>query len=432
MPVTLDLTRPTNLWILQDVTLGQKLPYYLALQEAKYFPEWQRWSKLFGDTAWQRNMGDVLRQVTVDPTPVSRQLFYPNDISVMPLKDQYEQRERTNEARVKRHNSESKQFHFLPQWRDFRNNQIPMLTKDIARQLALNNEFFIRTRVWDRSPAVYVAGSSTGPAGSCVDYGAPVGDGNTTLDAGGSKTSDWILSKVQSIQGKGNLSMRAIYDAFQAFKQDIGAPAFEKMENTPKDNETIKGNYVLVGSDEAFGALTFDEHILNYKPLDLNLLNDEFSGKLFSNLVYYTERYPLRISVDATTGKASFPVPQTWEANSSAINFGETVPNPAYRDAQFEVAWLVGGDAWRTLKIGAPPKEFASSMSGEKFNSLEWNGRVRLTDNILVNYGSNQLDTNKYGEFCQLIADAVFGAIPVNARYVMPIIFKRWRPQANA
>ena len=427
MPSVLDLTRQTNLWISGDPNIGQKLPYYLALQEAKYMPMWQVFAKLFGNTDWQRNMGDILRTVTVDPTPVARQLFYPNNITALPNKDQYEQRERINEARVKRHNAESMQFSFLPTWRDFRKSQIQDLTKDVAQQVATTNELFLQTMLWDYSPIVYTSGAGNNAQ---VDYGAPSAEGNATLTALGSKTAGWIATKLNSIQGKGNLSFRVIYDAFQTFREDIQAPAFEKMENTPKDNETIKGRYVLVGSGEAFSALTFDEHILNYKPLDMNLLNDEFSGMIQSRLLYKTQRFPLRIAYDPVAGTVSFPPPQTVEANPSAINYNETVPNPDYINAGFEVAFLIGGDAWRTLRIGPPPKEFTTAMSGEKFNSLDWNGRVRLTDNILVNYNGT-VDTNKYGEFCQLISDSVYGAIPVNRRYVMPIIYKRWRPTAN-
>jgi hypothetical protein len=48
-----------------------------------------------------------------------------------------------------------------------------------------------------------------------------------------------------------------------------------------------------------------------------------------------------------------------------------------------------------------------------------------MTDNILINYGGGVLDTNKYGEFLQLIADTTLGIIPNTARNIFPIFYRR-------
>ena len=63
-------------------------------------------------------------------------------------------------------------------------------------------------------------------------------------------------------------------------------------------------------------------------------------------------------------------------------------------------------------------------MSMKKFNSLDWSGTVRLTDNLLVNYGSNNLDTNKWGEWLQLIADTTMGLTPKTARNMVAIVYR--------
>jgi len=61
----------------------------------------------------------------------------------------------------------------------------------------------------------------------------------------------------------------------------------------------------------------------------------------------------------------------------------------------------------------------------KRFNSLNWNGEVRITDDVLVNYGSGNLDTNKYGEYLQLIADTTLGIIANTPRYLVPVLYRR-------
>jgi hypothetical protein len=102
------------------------------------------------------------------------------------------------------------------------------------------------------------------------------------------------------------------------------------------------------------------------------------------------------------------------------------VINPAYASAAIGVAFLIGYNAYEQIDVGPPPSEFTgAAINGKRFNQLTWNGEVRLTDNVLVNYGSNNLDTNKYGEFLQLISDTVLGIIGNTARNIIPIIYRR-------
>jgi hypothetical protein len=119
----------------------------------------------------------------------------------------------------------------------------------------------------------------------------------------------------------------------------------------------------------------------------------------------------------------------------------KTRPNPNYTSideddiavANNEIAFLVGADAWKSLTVGPPPKEFSSrSMDAEKFYSLRWNGEIQLTDQLLVRYSDGTLDLNRYGTNLQLIGQAALGALAGEVNNVLPIYFKRSRIAAVA
>lgn len=430
MPVEYNLPVASKLWNQQEVDRYNKLPFYLALQQAKYFPEWTCWNKLIGTTQWQPNMGNTMRGVIVEPSPISRSFFSPNPITQQAKKDVISQYERTNEAVLYRHKFESPQFNFLPSFTDFRKKQINAAIQDITRQITVADDIFARTVIFDLSPYVFISGKAKDADGAFELVSAPSSLGDDTRTAGG-KTTGYLQSAVSLVgSNKGNLSLKVIKKVLDVAREDMQMPAWEGMVNTAKDNESIKGNYVLLCSNEAFSALSFDDHILQYKPLGMNVLNDEFAGQLFGRVNAKIVRFPLRIATDGTC-----PPPQRYEASATAFNLYETVPNPDYVNAPFEVAFFVGANPYDKINVGPPPSEFAGGkISESKFNKLFWNGEVRITDNILMNYGSiasPTLDTNKYGEALQLISSVVYGILPVNKRYVVPIIYRRWRVETN-
>lgn len=432
MPSTYNLPRATGLWTQQDIALYNQLPFYLASLEAKYYPMWDIWAKHVGKIPWQTNMGEVLKGVRAEPTPIGRQQFFPNDITTSPKKDVYEQREVTETARIKRHLGESNQFNFNPSFSNFRRNQIPDAMKDIASKNSNNQDQFIRSVVFHRSPQVFISGKANVVSGQFANdelVSAPVGDGN---DAGTSgKSAAWLQAAIAQIGNNlGNLGFKVINKAATILSEDIQAPYYEASSSMPMPNETLKGNYCLLTSNEAIAYLQFDAFVLANRPLMTNLINDEYKGKVGSHVVLKAERFPLRMKADGT-----FPAPQTTQMQVDAYNYGETVPNPEYINAPYEWAFLLGAEPYRSIQVGPPPKEFTGKMAEEDFNKLFWNGEVKLTNNILVRYpdanGVLQVDTNKYGEFVQLISSLVFGIIPVNRRYVMPILFRRVRVATN-
>lgn len=428
MPSRYNLPRTAETWNQQDVNLFNKLDFYLATLEAQYYPKWQLFNKLFGSIKWQANQGNVMKGVRAEHSPIGRQMFFPNNITSAPKKDVHEVREVTEEARIKRHLYESPQFAFLPSFTDFRREQIPFAVDDLTMQISVADDQFARSTIFHRSPYVYISGKGSVAAGAFAGneiVSAPVGDGSD--DGSTAKTTAWLQEAASYVGNNlGNLGFKAIKKVATIFGEDIRAPFFEAGANQPVPNEVLKGKYLLVGSNEAFEYLSFDDFVLANKEITRDVLNAEFNGTIGSRVVWKSERFPLRMKADGT-----FPAPEVREGDANAYNKGEPVPNPDYVNAPYEWAFLIGGGAYKMIKVGPPPKEFASPMSEEKFRKLNWNGEVKITSDILINYGNNILDTNKYGEYAQLIASTVHGIIPCNRRYVLPILYRRVRVQAN-
>lgn len=423
MPAYYDLPAVFGNASVEDVDKFNSLPYYLVMNEVQLFPRWNVWDRLFGSIDWEPNMGDIMRAVTPQPSPVGEVFFFPQNITADPHKNSYETGESTEEARVKLHRYESKQFSFLPYFRAFFRNQIKYTHKDIVRQIQLSNNAFIRTAVWFKSPQVYLAGK--GP----VD--APNGDGTTAMTAAGSKNLEYLKATLPTVAT--NLSLRVLHNAWNVLQEDIGAPAFEGQNNMPKDNVGLKNQYVVVGGSEAFNVLRWDPDRDSLGSQNLDVLFGDFRGSLFGGLVTYKfERHPIRFHV-TDAGVVSIPVPEIVNNTNKKIYV-----NPLYRDAQYEVAFLVGADAYQSIKVGPPPSEFAGqNMKASKFYSLRWNGEVQLTDQILIQRGSiatNDLtyELNRYGTQLQLIGQATHGILPGDPRYAMPIIYRRQRPTDQA
>lgn len=417
MPVSYDLPEYTNPYSVEDVNKYQKLPFYLAMLEAKYFPQWQIYNQLFGKINWQPNMGSTLRGVRAEPTPVGQTFFYPNAITALPNKDVFESLEFTEESILNMHDFDSKMFNFLPSFQDFRENQLDTNHKDIVRQVAIKNDTFIRTFAFQKAPFIYVCGndqSNVGTFGANNLISAPTLAG--ALSAATAPKNTAYLQALVSIVGT-NLTLAAVDNAVNIMRDDVGAPFFEGTLNTPKDNELIKGKYVLIGSSEAYQQWKWDVNFAQFRNTTYSTYEGGFKGSPFDEVTYKTERYPIRIAADGTT-----PAPEITGPGN------QTVPNPDYINAPYEVAILVGADAYKTIKVGPPPRAFSTKkMSAEKFYSLQWNGEIQLTDQVLVQYANGTYDTNVRGRFLKLFGSAAMGAIPCNKRAYMPIIFARKR-----
>ncbi len=416
-----------------------QLPFYLVLNEVEQYQLWNEFTQLYGSIPWQENMGSVMEATTPQRSPVGRSFFFPNPITQASNKDIYQISESNEKAVLYKHKYGSFVFNFIPSFQVFWDTYIQFNSNDVTKQISCSDNQFIETQMWQNAQYVYCCG--TGLIG-----GAPTQPMNAALNAAGSKTAAWLVATTQGTGGNtgvlNNLRMRDVYRAIMNLQDDLGAPSFNGVKNMPKDNEGLKGNFALFCSSEDWYNFTFDPDVLNkftgLAPCDLNLVSEDFKGSLFGQILCKIKKYPIRYNVqDITDGAgnvlwaAGFPIdPEIFDPTDNKWK-----PNPYYTNlvsAPFTIAWLMGDNYCKTIKVGPPPKEFASrNMSGDKFYSLRWNGEVRLTDQILITNADNTIELNDFGENLQLKAQLVHGLIMTEGRFAFPILIARSRPTIN-
>lgn len=423
-----------------------QLPFYLVHNEVEQYANWNEFDQLYGSIPWQENMGSVMEAVTPQRSPVGRSFFFPNPITVASNKDLYQISESQETAILYKHKYGSFVFNFIPSFQVFWDKYIKFNSDDIVKQIAVSNNQFIETQMWFNASYVYLCG--TGLVG-----GAPIGGSNQPLaNSGGalvtpgSKTSAWLVALVQGTGGNTgvlqNLRLRDIYRAIMNLQDDLGAPSFNGSKNMPKDNEGLKGKYALYCGSEDFFNFTYDPDVngLNgvqgqLKSVNLDLLFNDFKGSLFGTITCKIKKYPVRFNIVNITDGAGVLL---WAAGSPIDPeiFDPTdnkwKPNPYYTNlisAPYSIAWLLGDNYAKTIKVGPPPKEFATkNMSGEKFYSLRWNGEVRLTDQLLINNPDGSIELNDFGENLQLKSQLTHGYLVTERRFAFPMLIKRSRP----
>ena len=425
--------------VIQANNLFAQLPFYLVHNEIQQYAGWNEFDQLYGSIPWQENMGSVMEAVTPQRSPVGRSLFFPNPITTASNKDLYQVTESNEQAILYKHKYGSFVFNFIPSFQVFWDKYIKFNSDDIVKQIAVSNNQFIETQMLQNASYVYLCG--TGLVG-----GAPIGTMNATLNAANSKTATWFVNTVLGTGGNSgaiqNLRLRDVYRAIMNLQDDLGAPSFSGAKNMPKDNEGLKGKYVLFCSSEDWFNFTFDPDILNklqgLAPCDLNLVFNDFRGSLFGQITCKIKKYPIRFSaVNITDGAgnvlwaAGFPIdPEIFDPIDNKWK-----PNPYYTSlvsAPYTIAWLMGDNYAKTLKVGPPPKEFATkNMSGEKFYSLRWNGEVRLTDQLLITNTDGSIEMNDFGENLQLKAQLTHGYITTERRFAFPMFIARSRPSVT-
>jgi hypothetical protein len=251
----------------EDVNKYQKLPFYLVKNEVKRFPLYKTWDLLFGSQKWTPNMGSIMRGVRPEYSPIANSFVYPQNITGLPNKNVFETSESTEEARIKIHRFESKQFHFLPSFQDFRENQLKWNHDDIIRQIAFYNEQFIRGMVFYRSPNIYICnnnGNSTQLGASNLVVGCPTNDPASTVPNDG-KTAAFLQDVAGAVGG--NFSLRSLYNACQVLDEDLSAPTFEGVNNSPKENALVQGRYVLVCGTEVWRNFLVDPMVNQLKAI---------------------------------------------------------------------------------------------------------------------------------------------------------------------
>lgn len=411
------------------------------MNEVNQYANWNEFDQMYGSIPWQENMGSVMEAVTPQRSPVGRSFFFPNPITQASNKDIYQISESNETAILYKHKYGSFVFNFIPTFTVFWDKYIKFNSDDIVKQIAVSNNQFIETQMWQNCTYVYLCG--TGLVG-----GVPTGDMNQAYTAAGSKTAAWLVATTLGTGGltgaQRNLSLRDVYRAIMNLQDDLGAPSFNGSKNMPKDNEGLKGRYALFCGSEDFFNFTFDPDVKGINgsngngalaSVNLDLLFNDFKGSLFGTVTCKIKKYPIRYNtVDILDGGGGVlwakgtPIdPEIFDPTDNKWK-----PNPYYTNlvsAPYSIAWLLGDSFCKTLKVGPPPKEFATkNMSGDKFYSLRWNGEVRLTDQILITNADGSIELNDFGENLQLKAQLTHGLIMTEPRFAFPMIVKRSRP----
>lgn len=440
-----------------------KLDFYLVKNEVALFPRWNVYDTLYGSIKWQPNMGSTLEGLTPSPSPVQRSTFAPNLLSEAPRKDIFKTGERNESAKLSYHRYESTRFRFLNSFEAFWRDQLSYAHKDIVRQIQLANNQFVRTLMWYQTPDVFVCGHDSNGTGklssaltledSCVKAAISQdeirkidGDIDTTAASsevvdlgGGTKYREALSVGATAANVAGALTLKDLYKAMLVLQEDVQAPTFDRQYGTPKTSEMIKGKYVLVCSTEAWASLMWDADLAGtggrrLAPANMNLINDGFAGDLWGKITVKFDPFPLRFADGGV-----------WVQPQSVTN-NKVVPNPNYTKisgssaaiGSTEVAFLCGADAFKSISVGPPPKEFAGkNISKKKLTSMNWNGQIDLTDQFLVptadvddvtqQTGSTAWDLNVYGDYLKFISQTIHGGIPGDARHCLPIVHRRRR-----
>jgi hypothetical protein len=410
MPTLTDLTDLAQRFDVQSQAQFSKYSVYFVRNSIKYIDWNSVFGKLYGSIDWTPNMGSTMQGVRIEPTPKVRAFFRPEAITARAKKDVFDQRESQERATLRWHKFESKLIYFLRNHQDFISDQIKPAMKDMDEQVVFANEIFLRTLMWDRSPNVYVAGAETtlvaAPHSGPPDYTATP------------KSADWLTGAVLD-DVRSNLTPEILENLFLVAKEDLGVTPFSGSGNS-KDNDPIQGNYVIVGGLEAFVQLKYSAGAQLLRSQDKDYLHSRFKGPFFDNLLWRCEDKPIRF----TAAGVAHPPEVVNEVT------GESLPNPDYTSlttSPFEVAWICGGDAYRSVKIGPPPKEFNGGASAAKVKGMNWNGKIYLTDNVLLKDSDSNYDTNSYGEYLRAQGTLTMGALPGRPRNAIPIVFRRKR-----
>lgn len=414
----IDAVRASKLWSEVDRTLYNTLPIYLAKTQVEYVKLYDRWGKLLKPWRWTPNQGYTARGVRKERSPILRSQAIPNPITQMPNKDVIGVRELREDAQLYRKDFESSVFQFLPSFADFLTNHVDYTMEDIQEKIMVYKDLFYRTAIFHGSPAIYICGAAQGI------QGAPYWTSPTIAL---SKTVNYLQSVVNLTTGM--LTLEHL--------KKLGTICYNDLAMTPFQNDVLpdgsngkqlQQKYALVCGSEVWDSFTdTGSFLLANKALDLDIVTGPFTGSLFGRWTTMMERFELRIAADGT-----IPAPETFEANESAYNYGETIMNPAYVSAPYGVAFAVGAEAYKAITIGPPPGMFGSgSLSMDKFAGMDWNGKVHMTRNLLVpsldENSATVLDTNKRGEYLQLLAEIVLGIMPIRRRNILPIVYLRSR-----
>lgn len=413
-----------DVWTEQNQDLYAKLPYYLVKGETDSRKRWQTWTPLLTETMpWTPNLADTVKMVMVEDSPVLRQEARPNLLAQDPLEDIYNVQERYATAQLRWQDFSSPHYRFLPSFQDFMKGNLIPARKNIEKQIKIFEDMVYRSYIWDSSPTVYVAG-----------YGpVPVNTGAS------SKTSGVWSDLLSKLPAAGYLSFEEVFKALTVFEEEIGATPYEGSGQPGGESMPLNERFCLVTSPEAWNQFVNDPWLKENRPLNMNIVTEQFKGDLWGKVRCKLERFPFRVEqvADPSVSQSSITIhaPEVTETNPNASDFNRTKPNPNYAKidvSEIEVGWFVGGMHYKRIESGPPPEFFAGATSDPaKINGMQWNGQVTATRNFFIpgkdSAGNAVWKANDRGRFIKFIGELTTGIIGYNQQNIMPIIYRRRR-----
>jgi len=412
MANSVDLARAAYLWTEQEQSLYNRLPIYMTKVQVDLLKRYQRWTKLLKPINWEANMGNTMQGVHKDRTPILFSEVLPNAITSDPKKNVVEVRELQEKARLYRQLFESNLFHFLPSFADFLTDSIDKTMENINEQIAVYVDAFYRTAIFHGSPQIWVCGKASGTEMTSVPYWT----GETVALSKTPAVMQALLAECTQ-----PLTLETVSKIATAAYVDLAVEPFSgDIRQDGSGGEALKHKYCLVTGMETWQNFQFDPFLKENRPLTMNIVTEAFTGDILGRVTSMLERHPIHYKADGTQ-----TAPEVVEGTSDAYDFGRSKPNTQYTSntSKYAVSFLVGAEAYKNIKVGPPPKEFATTnMSAPKFYALKWNGEVRLTDQLLEFDANGVPDLNIYGEQLKLVSQQVYGYLVGERRFAFPMM----------
>lgn len=412
-------------WTENDVNLYNSYDFFLAKMQVERRQQNMVFSKLLKKKPWKPNHGPVLRGVRTNPSPNLRQHAYPKAVRSggMPLVDTVNVTETTSDAVVYWQDFDTPAMSFLPDFQDFMGH-VDDNAQDIMKRVEIFEEVFYRTMMFYGAPFFFIAkgDSMTLINTTPFDFTQQLVAANTT------KSAAALTGYVNAHPDMTHITMKGLSHALTQMSVNLGVPPFSGTGLQSGDDKALDQKYLLITGEETWTQFSFDPYLQQHKNCDLDVVNGQFQGSLFGRLTTRLETHPLFM-----TAAGAFEEPESRVGNATALNNGETIPNPDYVDldtSPYAWSFLSGNIGYTGLQVGPPPAAFTKDTPPHNFPAMSWNGEVYLTKNFLLECpdpvtGAVRYLTNEKGRWIKAAASLALGIYPNQRRNVIPILHKR-------
>ena len=409
-------------WEPYQKDLYQQLPLALEKYDIARRKPMTNWKKMFKSFSWEPNAGNAQKLVIAEPSPILRQHAFGEDFFEQPKIDRPQVGERVTPKKIRQHAFQAGPFQWTSSFKDFIVGKVKENYSMLVRDQEYFALLFLRSFMLHQSPQILFANASAGagiPAGG-FDDGAPIGDGADDGSTG--KSDEYLKTGAKLMTSSGNFSISNLQYALDILSNDLGATPYQS--GSAKDDSSLNDKYLLLCSGEAYSQLVNDPYYRENRPESEDPMREGFRGPICGGRVVASfHDLPLRFSVAAAqNGVLSWPEPETTVVSAAADNYGQTIRNKAYAQADYEIAFLCGQSGYGSVSTGAPPAEFRQA-------GMTWNGEPKLITDFLIPTGNESMpyQTNFEKKWLMWWANTTYGAVKIDGRQVLPIVFKRTR-----